>query len=351
MSENMTENMSENIVDTEDIPVTEDTLVSHNPILIKAREKAYKLLEQFNNDNSDDSMQYAATLDGFEIDSEELESDYVINYPYELVITNNNNECASFTISESDEDSKILKNFSINKCGDKSGTSIISNIIGFAKTNGYIQIQLENVSAIEMDVVSNKPDSDEYIQEKYNFPLTLIKILEIGNTWYSRFKFNNDTTLFYEKNIRKLINQPITAVLYNFGKLKPEKFHKTTTKKMSEFLLKINADIGLTLTTDMTISGSITNIMHYIKKHHSDSYGIGINGIKRSFLEYIIDFFHFLIDVVFSLIDHPNDRINYYDTVKKKYTYLVLKLPKKGGRKIVSKRNKKNKHRYSRKNK
>jgi len=349
MSKDMSEDMTEDITEDMTEDMTEDNPISDNPILIKAREKAYKLLEQFNTDISDDRIKYTATIDGFDIDSEELESDYVINYPYDLVIMNNDNECASFTISESDEDSKILKNFSINKCGDKSGTSIITHIIGFAKTNGYIQIQLENVSAIEMDIVSNKPDSDEYIQEKYNFPLTLIKILEIGNTWYSRFKFNNDTTLFYERNIRKLINQPITTVLYTVGKQKPDEYHKTTTKKMNKFIKKINDDIGLSLTTDMTISGSITNIMHYIKKHQSDSYGIGINGIKRLFLEHIIDFFHFLIDVIFSLIDHPKDRINYYDTVKKKYTNLVLKLPKKGGRKIVSKRNKINKRRYSRK--
>ena len=139
-----------------------------NPIIVED-----KLLEIFNiNKNPSDNY----TI-GHEIPSDN-------EYSYSIFIYNNGNTCCEL-ILQSYENGKIVINIgTINRCGDdKSGTKNITNIIRFGMENEYDIFKLYNISEINYKF----PDS-----LTLSIELTILKLLEIGNSWYSQFGFESE---------------------------------------------------------------------------------------------------------------------------------------------------------------
>jgi len=311
--------------------------MSDNAILLKAKEKAIKLLEQFNQ-NVTVEDRYTSRINCLDFDPEygvdELsETEHDISYPYEITILNHDDECALFTFDEPDEDNKTLKNFAINKCGNKSGTTIINHVKDFAKTNGYTNIELENSSALVYNAISKIPHSDEYQQKSFNFPLTVIKILHIGNSWYSRFGFNNENTLKYQEPIRELINILVTELLL-IVKTNETQDYVMTNDNMKLYIKKknkINED-EIQNTMHMSISDLVSTIMSYLKRHEDDELD-GKNGILKSVLEDVLDFFYFLIDVIFSLIENSVLHNYYITKLSEQYSVLTFESRERGGNK------------------
>jgi hypothetical protein len=129
-----------------------------------------------------------------------------INYPYQdefnIVIKNNGLECYKLDMPEYDYDSEkyVILGGLNTKCSNhrNSGTNNLLNVVRFGKNNGYDRFDLLNVSGIMFN-----SDDDEY---KIEINLTYLKLLTIGNTWYSQFKFQNDFTIYNEPILKKNIN-------------------------------------------------------------------------------------------------------------------------------------------------
>jgi hypothetical protein len=144
-----------------------------------------KLLEEFAA-NAGPNDEYTSEID----DSEE-----------KVIIKNKNNLCYEFTQPIYDDGKYIILGGMNRKCktDGKSGTQNLENVIRFGKKYGYDTFQLTNVASIPF--VFDEEDSTQNI----DINLTFLKILLIGNSWYSQFKFNNDFTKENEKVFKDFI--------------------------------------------------------------------------------------------------------------------------------------------------
>ncbi len=139
-----------------------------NPIFVED-----KLLEIFNR-NKNPSDNYTI---GHEIPSDNESS-------YSIFIYNNVNTCCELTLPSDENGQYVINIGTISTCGDdKSGTKNITNIIQFGIENGYDIFKLYNISEINYKF----PD-----RLTLSIELTILKLLEIGNSWYSQFGFESE---------------------------------------------------------------------------------------------------------------------------------------------------------------
>lgn len=121
-----------------------------------------------------------------------------------VVITNVMTGKVCYTLSRPDEvDGKYILYGGMNKkCSDnsKSGTQNLENIIKFGKIYGYDSFEIINDSKLKFMYETESGIKD------FDINLTLIKLLTIGNSWYSQFGFNNENTKANEPEINHLIN-------------------------------------------------------------------------------------------------------------------------------------------------
>ena len=136
----------------------------------------------------------------------------VINRPFigpSIVIVNKITELDCYVMFEPDliEGKYVIQGGIISSCSNipKSGTQTLKNIIEFGKKYGYDIFKLTNLSKINFtcDGVDLKLD------------LTSLKLLTIGNSWYSQFGFNNPITIENERIIYPLIQ----LTFEEFGRL------------------------------------------------------------------------------------------------------------------------------------
>jgi hypothetical protein len=111
----------------------------------------------------------------------------------EIIIYNNSRECYVFDMPEVINEKYIITGGSITQCSSSkgSGTKNLQNIIIYGKRYNYDSFTLTDASTL--DFIFGKT--------KINIKLPLIKLLTIGNTWYSQFGFENDFT----RQIREIL--------------------------------------------------------------------------------------------------------------------------------------------------
>ena len=216
-----------------------------------------------------------------------------------------NNTCAMLQIEDNDE----LQLGSLSKCGENSGTAILKQIIAFAKKNGYSKITLSNEAEITAPC-ENK--------SSFETKLTFVKLLEIGNTWYSQFGFESETSKDLEGTIKKIINNTFSNLLEKLNYV--NKNNETEEKKNRDMIEKYKSKLGF---EDQTvISEFIKKNMEHIKNKSSSV----CNNIKE--LEQFIRFLCNSLSIIVS-----NNEIHGVDAlIIEHFKDLTLDLKKSGGK-------------------
>ena len=116
-----------------------------------------------------------------------------------ISIINNETGLTCFTMPcpSYDEVEYVIYDVEIDKCCDvpKNGTQNLLNIIEFGRKYKYDLIKINNFSTINFTG-----------HKEVGINLTLIKLLTIGNSWYSQFGFKNEFTEELEARILPFIH-------------------------------------------------------------------------------------------------------------------------------------------------
>ena len=189
----------------------------------------------------------------------------------------------------------------INKCQSyrASGTTNILNIISFCKKYEYNILRLYNSSELKF----------KFIDETFwNFNLTMIKILEIGNTWYSQFGFNNKYTTSGEPMIKSIIKTNFKNLIFQYERLvdsiEKNESNKRTLKdeiqmNLNMFIKKLNRngfEVNLEMPINIFMKKTIQKLFDVCKD------GICPGDFKMETMKEIQDFILFLNSIVFSII-------------------------------------------------
>jgi len=112
------------------------------------------------------------------------------------IVNENGMTCLTMPCPSYDEVEYVIYDVEINKCSDvpKNGTQTLLNIIEFGKKYKYDLLKINNFSEIN------------FTGKEASINLTLLKLLTIGNSWYSQFGFNNDFAKEMEPQILPLIH-------------------------------------------------------------------------------------------------------------------------------------------------
>jgi len=163
-----------------------------NPIIVEK-----KLLEIFNR-NKNPSDNYTSGL----VISSDNESSYSI------FIYNKEKTCCELILPSYENGKFVIDIGTISRCGDdKSGTKNITNIIQFGIENGYDIFKLYNISEI------NYKFPDELT---LSIELTILKLLEIGNSWYSQFGFESEEKIELPDEKKIPISENYLYSLFSF---------------------------------------------------------------------------------------------------------------------------------------
>lgn len=275
-----------------------------NPIFVEE-----KLLEIFNR-NKDESDNYTS-----EYATLPLPGNQFLNV---IFIYNNGNMCYKLNLPSYKNGQYVITGGMNTRCGDnKSGTKNITNIIQFGIKNGYDIFELYNISEINY----NFPD-----KSKVSIQMTILKLLEIGNSWYSQFGFESEEKIELQDGqkipISKYLQQSISPIISSsFGNLMV-KYNEYVDYLFSQTLIKsklqndvkedfngnINGYINefnrtnipeLTISNDTIISDYIKNIVRVtIAKCPRNMCPNDFNHLLRQ----LIDFIYFLSYVVVSVV-------------------------------------------------
>jgi hypothetical protein len=94
----------------------------------------------------------------------------------------------------------------VSKCGETNGTYYVRKLIQFAKQNNFKTIHLVNAPSVNIPCGSSK----------VGINLTYIKLLTIGNTWYSQFGFQSTNSVMLEQKITPLIDNSIENLIKQY---------------------------------------------------------------------------------------------------------------------------------------
>jgi len=235
-----------------------------------------------------------------------------------ICVYNNGILCYQLNLPSYENGQYVITGGMNTRCGDnKSGTKNITNIIQFGIENGYDIFQLVNVSEINY----NFPD-----KSKVKIQMTILKLLEIGNSWYSQFGFESEEKIELQDGqkipISKYLQQSISPIISSsFGNLMV-KYNEYVDYLFSQNLIKsklqndvkedfkgnINGYINefnrtnipeLTISNDTIISDYIKNIVRVtIAKCPRNMCPNDFNHLLRQ----LIDFIYFLSYVVVSVV-------------------------------------------------
>ena len=270
-----------------------------NPIFVED-----KLLEIFNR-NKNPSDNYTS---GHEIPSDNDESSYFI------FIYNNGNTCCKLILPSYENGKFVINVGTITRCGDdKSGKKIITNIIRLGMENGYDIFQLYNISEINYKFPHELTLSIE---------LTILKLLEIGNSWYSQFGFESEQKIelpngkkipiskYFEQSILPIISSSFGNLIVKYNeyveslvitrKLKNDA-EEDFDKKITFYIVQLNNKKipELAISKDTIIKDYIKNIIRLtIAKCPGN---ICPNDVFKPLLQQLIDFIYFLSYVVVSV--------------------------------------------------
>lgn len=268
-----------------------------NPNIIKDR-----LLEIFNK-NKKPGDNFTAKIGGI--------------YLSKIIIKNNGRTCYEMWMPNKTEYNKYVISGGINtKCSDnKSGSQNLLNIIEFGLVYKYDYFYLTNTSSLEFEI------GDEYNFDYVTINLTKIKLLDIGNTWYSQFGFciNKEPPcldLYLQEMISPLIFNSFDNLIDSCDKVydtfsievegvDPIEMKTDYRKEYEKFKRNLNY---LSQRDESYKSFEILvsdNISNYIKRVISTIYKICPNskcGEKAPILKIIIQFIDFLISILFSII-------------------------------------------------
>jgi len=113
------------------------------------------------------------------------------------IINENGQSCFTMPRPIYDEVEYVIYDVEIDKCSDmpKNGTQTLLNIIEFGRKYKYDLLKINNFS--EINFTGNK---------QVGVNLTLIKLLTIGNSWYSQFGFKNEFTEEMEHRLLPFIH-------------------------------------------------------------------------------------------------------------------------------------------------
>ena len=190
----------------------------------------------------------------------------------------------------------------INKCQPHraSGTTNILNIIFFCQKYEYNILRLYNSSEL-IFTFSNK--------DIWKFNLTMIKLLEIGNSWYSQFGFNNKYSTLIEALIKPIIESNFKNLIFQYDTLidsieKNESERRSlkdeTQMNFNVFVKKLNRngfEVNLEMPINMFMKTTIKKIFDICK----DGTCPGDFKMETTMKE-IQDFILFLNSIVFSII-------------------------------------------------
>ena len=275
-----------------------------NPIFIKE-----KLLEIFDiNKNPDDNYtsEYAKL---------HLHGDVFLDL---ICVYNNGILCYQLNLPSYKNGQYVITGGMNTRCGDnKSGTKNITNIIKFGIENGYDIFQLVNMSEINY----NFPD-----KSKVTIQMTILKLLEIGNSWYSQFGFESEEKIglqdgqkipiskYLQQSISPIISSSFENLMVKYNEYVDYLFSqnlissKLQTDAKEDFKGNINGyinEFNKKNIPELAISND-TIISYYIKK----IVGVTIamcprymcpNNFNR-ILQQLIDFIYFLSYVVVSVV-------------------------------------------------
>lgn len=147
-----------------------------------------KLLEVFIK-NKEPNENYTASIDATEND---------------VIIKNHGKDCYILTPPSVKDGLYVIEGGLNLKCSDnKSGTRNLMNVIEFGKRNGYDSFHLLNTSELKFGSLE--------------IDLTLLKLLTIGNSWYSQFGFQNANSLIYQEFLMTYINRDFIYLISKYN--------------------------------------------------------------------------------------------------------------------------------------
>ena len=286
---------------------------------------------------------------------------FVGNIKYdEITIINNGKPCYILNVPELMDGKYTITGGLNTKCSDSkgSGTKNIQNIILFGKLYNYDTFMLVDDSRLNFK-----------IKETLSVRLSLVKLLTIGNTWYSQFGFENSFTINLKSVLLTFIHDSFNSlqILYysvidtNCDNEKNCSFLKSNFLKIMDDNLLYFKEIDANINVNNTISVFFSNILNHIylvcpNKICPEEYEVFIHRINS--------FMYFIIGNIIIISSIPKTNIEHYIMTKSEprqfekliYTtldsikYLTLDLKpslqiveyKKGGNPKKSKRTKKN---------
>jgi hypothetical protein len=215
-------------------------------------------------------------------------------------IQNNGVTCQFLDIPIEENGKFIISIGLINKCDvtKGSGTKSLTNIIEFGVTYDYDLVKLNNISELLFTF-------DDGANIDMN--LTMIKILEIGNTWYSQYGFNNTYTKRAEPEIKSIIRKSFDNLLIEYDEYvdrlqidenKKNKIKEEFLKNVDGYLFQLNKD-GIEITMSENICDFVKRTMKHIYKicMHGNCPS-NFNNVLRRIYAFIL----FLNSIVFTIL-------------------------------------------------
>ena len=196
------------------------------------------------------------------------------------------------------------------KCGENSGTAVLEKIVAFAKNNGYSKISLVNVADIRAPCKKDK---------WFSASLTFVKLLEIGNTWYSQFGFESETSKELEGKIKEIINNTFANLLEKLNDVNEN--NETKNKENRDSMETYRNKLGFT--DETVISEFIIDSMKKIREQ-VDSICGNIDELGK--------FIKFLGDSLSTIVTDRKTTI-VEALIEKNFKHLTLDLKKSGGKK------------------
>ena len=189
------------------------------------------------------------------------------------------------------------------KCGESSGSEVLKKIIDFAGQNGYSIISLDNAASIKVPCG----------EKEFRLDLTYVKLLEIGNTWYSQFGFESETSKELEGQIKKIIDNTFANLLEKLNDVNENK-NKENRDMMKRYKTELN------FSYETVISEFIKEIMQQIKKNELCD---KLNNLKK--------FIEFLGNSLSTIVTHGKTT-EVDELIRNNFTHLKLDLKKSGGK-------------------
>lgn len=228
-----------------------------------------------------------------------------------IVIINNVNEkyCYIMMMPQLIDDKYTIRGGMNQICSDvhKNGTQNLINIIEFGKKYGYDVFKLTNLSKLNFTC-------DDVTLE---LDLTQLKLLTIGNSWYSQFGFNNSITT----NNQEFISPLIQLTFEEFGRQLNEPNKSKYFEIIREITIKFNMSC-FEISLDIKISDYFKNVEGCLNELFPMRICANINS-DDLFIEQCV----FIKKLIFFIFSKNEDYDNYEILVLKKMRdYVDLKL-------------------------